>query len=129
MQDVKQFSGIAYALALLFAAVAAGMLVLARRSWQGSAEIVDGARRGSKLTLALIVALAVLALTAWDGAFYRFHQIFFSEGTWRFAFSDTLIRLYPEQLFVDAALAIGCLSLLGAVLILILLSIWEKRRA
>ena len=129
MQDVKQFTGIAFGLALPSAAIAFGILALVWRSGQGSADIVAGTRRGSTLTLALIVTMAVLALTAWDGAFDRFHEIFFAEGTWRFPFSDTLIRLYPEQLFVDASLAIACLAALGALLILILLSIWEKLSA
>ena len=86
----------------------------------------DGLRQGSRLTLGGVLVLAVLAVTAWNQAFDSFHEIFFAPGSWRFAFSDSLIRLYPEQVFVDAALIIGVLTSVGALLILALASMWEK---
>jgi uncharacterized membrane protein len=46
--------------------------------------------------------------------------MFFAQGTWQFLYSDTLIRMFPEQFWFDAALVIGTLTSLGAIVILIL---------
>ncbi len=86
----------------------------------------DGLRRGAIITLALVLVLATLAAAAWDRAFDAFHRLFFTAGTWRFPYSDSLIRLYPEQLFVDAALFIGGFAAASAILILLLLKIWRR---
>lgn len=73
--------------------------------------------QGSLLTIGLIIAIIMLAVTAWDMFFTAFHDIFFEEGTWRFYWSDTLIRLYPEQFWFDAALLIGFFTSVGAIAI------------
>lgn len=73
--------------------------------------------QGSMLTIGLIIAIVFLALMAWDAFFGGFHQIFFEDGTWQFFYSDTLIRLYPEQFWFDASLTVGILTILGAILI------------
>lgn len=90
-------------------------------------DIQTGLRRGSTLTLAIVLALAVVAATAWDAAFDVFHQLFFPAGSWRFPFSDSLIRLYPEQLFIDAAILIAGFTFAGALIILGLVRVWERR--
>jgi integral membrane protein (TIGR01906 family) len=76
--------------------------------------------QGSFLTLGLIFTIILLALTAWDTFFGGFHSIFFEEGTWQFFYSDTLIRLYPQQFWFDASLVVGGLTTLGAILILLI---------
>ncbi|GAB4510628.1 MAG: TIGR01906 family membrane protein [Anaerolineae bacterium] len=73
---------------------------------------------GSFLTLTLIGVIVVSAVLAWDVFFTAFHQVFFESGTWRFAYSDTLIRLFPERFWFDAAIIIGLLTSGGALLIL-----------
>lgn len=74
--------------------------------------------QGSLLAIGLIVAIILLAITVWDTFFGGFHGIFFEDGTWQFFYSDTLIRLYPEQFWFDAALVVGGLSTIGAIIIL-----------
>ena len=66
-------------------------------------------------------------MTVWDRAFDAFHEVFFAAGTWRFPYSDSLIRLYPEQLFVDAALLIAIFTSLSAVVLLRLLMLRDRR--
>lgn len=75
--------------------------------------------RGSILTLALIAAILITALFAWDAFFTGFHTLFFEGDSWLFYYSDTLIRLFPERFWFDAALAIGGITTLGAVILLI----------
>ena len=136
LADVKQILHIAFMLAgaCLILAVAA-VFIAWRRQWSGAAtmnwlgEIRRGIRRGAWLTLALLLFLAVSAFAAWDLAFDLFHRLFFAAGTWRFPFSDSLIRLYPEQLFVDAALAFGVVMAAGALIVLGWLEARARRSA
>ncbi|MCY3778866.1 MAG: DUF1461 domain-containing protein [Chloroflexi bacterium] len=130
LEDVKSILGSSFSLAIiwLFSAIlcllvtANGQLAVIYRT-----EILTGLRRGAHLTLAMILALTVLAAAIWNRAFDAFHELFFATSTWRFPFSDSLIRLYPEQLFVDAAFAIAVFSAASALLILGALRLWERR--
>ncbi len=107
MADVKATTRAAFGLAALCALIGFGA---ASASWRGDrlrSEIVAGLRLGCRLTLWSVACLAVLSLAAWDRAFEAFHALFFAAGSWRFPFTDSLIRLYPERLFLDAALLIA----------------------
>ncbi len=106
MEDVKKLTTMAFAFALGLAIAAGAMVLMTWRSLAYRRAILRGVYLGSMLTLATLATLAVIAAAAWDRAFDVFHEFFFAAGTWRFPFSDTLIRLYPERLFVDAAIVI-----------------------
>ena len=69
---------------------------------------------GGLLTIGLIALIVIFALASWDTFFTGFHAAFFENDTWYFAYSDTLIRLFPEQFWFDAALAVGLLTVTGA---------------
>ena len=127
LEDVKRIVTFIFTIAALcgVALAAALMAALARPELQP--HLQRGLRSGAILTLAAILMLAVVAAAAWDSAFDRFHELFFAAGSWRFPFSDSLIRLYPEQLFVDASLIIGALCATGAVALLLLESLWHRR--
>jgi len=118
MKDVKDVAtalfigGLVVLISSLFAA-AYLWITRRRRALRGAL------RTGAVLTLALIVGIVIAAIVAWDTFFELFHAIFFEADTWRFYYSDTLIRLYPEQFWFDAALAIGILTSLGALLMLL----------
>ncbi len=114
MQDVKQVVQIAFALAATCALIVVVALLL---DWRAA---LAGLQQGAWLTLLLIGGLGVVAVAAWDSAFDRFHEIFFAAGTWRFLYSDGLIRLFPEQIFIDAALFIAAFCAVGACLVLAL---------
>ena len=114
MQDVKRVTLLAFRLCLAIVAIA----VLVWRVKQFRRAMIKGIYYGSLLTLAVLVTALTLAATVWDLAFDFFHEVLFAAGTWRFPFSDTLIRLYPEQLFVDAAIAIALICAFSAILLL-----------
>jgi integral membrane protein (TIGR01906 family) len=71
----------------------------------------------------LITGLAVIGFTAYfsfDLFFTAFHRVFFSGDSWLFAFSDTLIQLFPVVFWMDATwtlalLAVGESIALGCV--------------
>lgn len=67
------------------------------------------------LVVGLLVLLAYIGIN-FESFFTNFHRIFFASGTWTFEYTDTLIRLFPIQFWVDvsvlvvfAALAQGAL--------------------
>ena len=56
----------------------------------------------------------------WSLFFTLFHEIFFAAGTWTFRYTDSLIRLFPEQFWFDIALIwTGGILVLGGILALI----------
>jgi integral membrane protein (TIGR01906 family) len=127
MRDVKRVTRSAFfVLAALIAAVpAAGAYLL----WAGRrADLWHALFRGAVATLALILAVIVGAVMAWDFFFGLFHRVFFADGTWVFMTSDTLIRLYPEKFWFDAALLIG-FGVVGSATAILVVSAWAMRRA
>jgi integral membrane protein (TIGR01906 family) len=117
MVDVKHVTHAFFHVAALWAiltALAAAWLLRTRRAVQLRLAIVQG----SAFTLAIIVTLALAVLLAWDTFFDTFHNLFFAPGTWVFYYSDTLIRLYPEQFWVDAAISAGVFCAAGALALL-----------
>lgn len=110
MADVKSVIVLAFLAGLVLAVIMViGMVYLRRRSLGGVRRALFA---GSIATLALIVALGVLALTGWERFFTEFHKVFFADGTWTFYTDDTLIRLFPSQFWMDAGIFIGAFVLI-----------------
>jgi integral membrane protein (TIGR01906 family) len=119
MVDVKVVTQVTFGIAIgvFLLALMAGYIL-----WRNPATRIDlrkGLMSGSFITLGLIAAIVLLSVLSWDVFFTGFHQMFFAQGTWQFLYSDTLIRLFPEQFWFDAALVIGTLTSLGAIAILV----------
>ncbi|OIJ36249.1 hypothetical protein BK826_04175 [Rothia kristinae] len=74
---------------------------------------------GAWLTILLILGLLGLSLLGWERFFTGFHEIFFPEGNWAFYPSDTLIRLYPDQFWVDSAVLIALITVLAVSVLLV----------
>ena len=127
MADVKRATTLAFALAIISAIIGVSTAIASWKREELRSEIAVGVQRGCQLALFSIACLAILSLTAWDRAFDAFHDVFFAAGTWRFPFSDSLIRLYPEQLFIDATLLIAAFASLSAASLLRLLTLRERR--
>ncbi len=126
MQDVKALTGIAYRTALLAVLVCIFAILHCRRKMVLGLALM----RGALLTLATLASLVVLAVASWDLIFTGFHRLLFESGTWYFAYSDTLIRLFPEQFWFDAVLFLGGMTAAQALLLLVLVtrgrSIWRS---
>lgn len=127
MADVKQMMTMLFTLAAVLLTIGAATVLASRYDARLQSDIRGGVRRGCLLTMFSLLCLAVLSAASWDRAFDFFHELFFAEGTWRFPFSDSLIRLYPEQLFAEAAFALAACTFFFAGLILMLLAIFERR--
>lgn len=118
MRDVKLVTQAAFAAALGIFVINLGAAAYLLKS--GRWRLVNALRAGAVLSLALILAIITLAVISWDRFFTAFHQLFFENGTWMFLYSDTLIRLFPEQFWFDAALWIGAFTVAAAGLTLLI---------
>jgi len=47
---------------------------------------------------------------AWSTFFVQFHELLFPPGTWTFAYSDSLIRLFPEKFWFDFGVLLSVLA-------------------
>jgi len=82
---------------------------------------------GSLAMLGLAALAVPVIVLGFDGFFVRFHGVFFAGDTWRFADSDTLLRLYPEVFWRHTAqLAAG--MVLAQTITLALAAWWWLRR-
>lgn len=126
MVDVKKVTNAAFALLavlLIIVPVTVVALRLLTGTWR---PVLMGIQRGAMLTLGIIGVVVIGAVVAWDVFFTTFHQLFFSEGTWLFFTSDTLIRLYPEKFWFDAAVLIGAATVLLCIATIMLC--WQLLR-
>lgn len=126
MHDVQLLTQSAFIIGLAGAVLAVIIGLLLARTPQGRTQLRLGLRDGALLTIGLIVTLVLVALLAWDTFFTQFHELFFESGTWYFLYSDTLIRLFPEQFWFDAAILVGVFALLGAIVMLVISRAWNK---
>jgi len=118
MRDVKTVTQYAYLSAVIGGILA---LLIILYFWRLNPSALRSALlNGSRLTIGIILAIVIIAVTSWETFFTTFHQLFFAGGTWQFEYSDTLIRLFPEQFWFDASLIIGGGTLLIALITMFL---------
>jgi integral membrane protein (TIGR01906 family) len=127
MRDVKVVTQLVYLAGILSGLAAT---IVTARLYSSPATRRDlrlGLLNGSILTLGLVAAIVIAAIVNWDFFFTTFHSLLFQSGTWRFAYSDTLIRLFPEQFWFDAALLIGSMTIMVALIILFGMWRWRPK--
>ena len=72
---------------------------------------------GGWLTAGLLVIITLLSVVSFQALFVTFHRIFFEGDSWLFAYSDTLIRLFPVRFWQDIFLVFGITTLAGGILL------------
>jgi integral membrane protein (TIGR01906 family) len=116
MQDVQDVTRVAFRVHWATVVVLlAAALALAWRPETRTA-LRQGVQSGGVLTIALMLTAIVLVVANWDFFFTGFHRIFFEGDSWLFSTRATLIRLFPERFWFDAAIAIGAITFAGAVI-------------
>jgi len=71
-------------------------------------------------TVIVLVAIGLAILIAWPIFFVQFHELLFPPGSWTFAYTDSLIRLFPEQFWFDFGVLVSGMTLaLGSIVALI----------
>ncbi len=76
--------------------------------------------QGGRLTAVILLVMGLLVALAWNFVFVQFHEILFPPGTWTFAYTDSLIRLFPEQFWFDfGILWTGGIFVMGLITMLV----------
>lgn len=114
MTDVKGVLSASFLIGLIMFMVSIAACVYLARCSKGAVR--SALFSGAVLTLVLIVALTISAILGWEAFFTQVHALFFAAGTWTFRLDDTLIRLFPEQFWTDAAISVAGIVLLVTTL-------------
>lgn len=96
-------------------------------SWRGRQNrpgALQAVYLGCLALLVLLIGIGIVAYTNFGLFFTIFHRLLFEGDTWLFAFSDTLIQLFPLPFWIDATwilalLAAGESAILGAAAFLL----------
>jgi integral membrane protein (TIGR01906 family) len=127
MEDVQvaftQMTIVAGVGALIWVAGFAALAVSPQRRRVAAATLLTG----GLFTLGLLAVIGAVMAVSWWEFFTAFHRIFFSEGTWVFEYTDTLIRLFPMQLWIDVAVVAVVLLVVEAILIGVVGWVWRRR--
>ncbi len=75
---------------------------------------------GGAFTTGVLLIMLVLILISWNLVFTQFHEVLFPPDTWTFYFSDSLIRLFPEQFWFDFGLLWTGLIFIEGILLTVL---------
>jgi integral membrane protein (TIGR01906 family) len=82
-------------------------------------RLITGLRNGAVISLAFTGILVVWALVDFDGLFYMFHVLSFSNDLWILdPRTDYLIMMFPESFFNDAAMLVVSSIIVESVLLL-----------
>jgi integral membrane protein (TIGR01906 family) len=127
MLDVRVLMATVFPLALIIGGVLIVLAIVFRKNQTYRDTVPRGLRAGSILTLSLLAGLITYILINFDAFFLQFHQLFFEGESFAFRYDDTLIRLYPEQLWSDASILIGMLTGVIAVAFLAISWWWLKK--
>ena len=121
MEDVKRVIGGTFRAWYVSLAVLALTGLWAWRTQQTQA-FQRGLSRGGWLTIglaALIGSIVLIGILMDPNVFWNFfawfHGLFFKADTWLFAYSDTLIRLFPIRFWQDTFLAAAVIVLAGGL--------------
>jgi integral membrane protein (TIGR01906 family) len=125
MRDVKTVTRHVFGLMIVTGVLMAAAVWFKWRNRPYRRILRLGLLNGGIVTIGLIAVIVFGAVFNWDFFFSSFHSTFFESGTWRFAYSDTLIRLFPERFWFDAALSIGGLVVGSAAIIVVVMLPWN----
>lgn len=127
MADVKTVAQTAFGFHTVFTAALLLIGIYLARQPAARPILRRALARGGWITLSGMALLVILVALNWDFFFTAFHQLFFESGTWRFEYADTLIRLFPEFFWFNAALTIGGLTAVGALLLILVSWLWKRQ--
>ncbi len=129
MEDVKRLLDVFFPALYVSTAVFGGSLLILRSTdLVGKALLIS-----SVITLFLLTSALLLSVTNYDLAFEIFHNLLFDPYSWRFRYSDTLLRIYPMKFWYDGTILVIlssmalCIISMTAGVILLYFS-WTSRR-
>lgn len=113
---------------LIMGALALSILLGWFLSREGNAAWLWGAiSDGGLLTVMILGILGLWMVLGFNAFFTTFHGLFFSEGSWTFRYSDTLIRLFPLKFWQDSGILIAVIVGIIALILALLGRALQKR--
>lgn len=88
-----------------------GAVVFAWRQQQEWDGVLRAIFTGCSMLFVTLLAIGLLAYANFDLFFTAFHRLFFEGNSWLFAYSDTLIQLFPVPFWMDATWALALLTM------------------
>lgn len=111
----------------VFALTVGGIAIWALHRRGEGAAIWGALSDGGLATLIVLLLLGVLMGVAWETFFVGLHGVFFAPNTWRFYYTDTLIRLFPEPFWQLAGLVVVVMVAAPAFVLALLGRILQRR--
>lgn len=108
MADVRRIFNILFFLTLI-AILFIGIVLFFSRNHETDYAFLWGIKYGALLTLVILIGAVLSMIFDFDSFFLHFHYLFFEGESFLFNPEDTLIQLYPEWFWKDAALLVGSL--------------------
>lgn len=124
VQAVFQGTWTAGRIVLLLILVLTGILFAYRPYWP---FVFAALESGGTIAAAAVTIIGLLAILGWNLWFTTFHKLFFQPGTWTFAMSDTLIRLFPMNFWFDSALTVTSLTLISGLIVSLIGGYFRQR--
>jgi integral membrane protein (TIGR01906 family) len=117
MIDVKRLTDAIRRLAWITAVIVIGGLVFLLVRPETRPEAYKAIMHGGIATTAVLLGIALFILLGWSIFFVQFHELLFPPGTWTFAYSDGLIRLFPEKFWFDLGVILSLSTLLQGIVV------------
>ena len=127
MEDVKNLLSILFPLGYILLAV--DILILFYLLLSNKRLFGTGLMGGGILCIAFLIFAGILSLADYDLAFEKFHDLFFDPYSWRFSYSDTLLRIYPRMFWFNGTIFVISLSVILSVVSIIIGYLIRKRYA
>ncbi len=127
MEDVKNLLSILFPLGYILSVV--DMLIFIYLFLSNKTLLGRGLMGGGILCITLLICAGVLSITDYDLAFEKFHDLFFDPYSWRFSYSDTLLRIYPRMFWFNGTIFVISLSVILSLLSIIIGFLIRKRYA
>ncbi len=127
MLDVRIVAGQLFTVQAIAFVLMVAVGVVLYRSPATRLALAAALRTGALAVLAAVVGVSTFVVMAFNSFFTTFHQLFFSGDSWLFAYTDTLIRLYPLQFWIDVTVMI-CVAIVVESVALAAFAWWWYRR-
>ncbi len=128
MEDVKNLLSFLFPLAYILLGINTLLIVL--NIIFGNIKLVANSLIwGGLLCIGFLVLAGLISLIDYDLAFEKFHDLFFDPYSWRFRYTDTLLRIYPKVFWFNGTVFVISLSIVISLMLITIGFLLKKRYA
>ncbi|MCA9960467.1 MAG: TIGR01906 family membrane protein [Anaerolineales bacterium] len=120
MLDVKRIADVFTRVVWVTGVIVVGGLALLWVRPSTRAQAYNAILGGGIATTLVLMAIGLFIMVGWEIFFVQFHQLLFPPGTWTFAYTDSLIRLFPEQFWFDVGVLVSGGTLVAGLIVTVL---------